>query len=157
VRKVYLALFTLGLTSWLSISLGGEDWTLDQNAIIDANDGYIRAILSEDLDLLMTYYAEDVTLLPPMSPPIKGKNAVRAYWAEGMKQTTVIEAESTLDEILVFGNWAYSRGRYKGKSIPDDGGHEYDDKLNFSGMWHRNEDGSWRIARDMWNSGASDH
>jgi ketosteroid isomerase-like protein len=156
VHKTFKFVLTLVSIVWVTASSGQENWTTDQKEIVDANDSYIQAILAEDLNLLITFYTEDATLTPPMSPAIKGKSAVRASWAEGMKQATVIKAVSVFDEILVFGNWAYGRGRYEGRSIPDDGGPEYEEKLNFSGMWHRDPDGSWKIARDMWNSGASE-
>jgi len=155
MNKLLPTFLFLVFVTWASTSNTQDNWTADQKQIIAANNGYIEAILAADLDLLMTFYTADATLMPPLASPVKGKVAVRVYWSEGLNQVTVNKAVSELDEILVFGNWAYSRGRYTGISRPVDGGPEYEDRLSFSGMWHRESDGSWKIARDMWNNSAS--
>ena len=155
MNKLHLIILFLIFSTWASTSNTQDNWTADQKQIIAANNGYIEAILAADLDLLMTFYTEDATLMPPLASPVEGKIAVRVSWSEGFNQVTVIKAVSELDEIMVFGDWAYSRGRYKGISRPVDGGPEYEEGLNFSGMWHRESDGSWKIARDMWNSSTS--
>lgn len=137
-------------------SEGQDNWTTEQKRIASANDDYIQAILSADLDLLMTFYTEDATLMPPLASPVVGKHAVRANWSDALSQVDVIEAISVFDEIIVLGDWAYGRGQYKGRSKPVNGGAEIEERLNFSGMWHREPDGSWKIARDMWNTGVDE-
>jgi ketosteroid isomerase-like protein len=101
----------------------------------------------------MNFYVDDVVLLPPSEPAVVGKGAVRIYWSKAMKQVTTLEGASLFDEIIVFGDWAYARGKYEGRSRLTSDGREFEDRLNFSGLWRRDSDGSWRIARDMWNSG----
>ena len=132
---------------------GADKWSSDQKQIVAANSGYIQAILAADIVSLMNFYSDDVVLLPPSEPAVVGKEAVRVYWAEAMKQVTTVEGASRFDEIIVIGDWAYARGKYDGRSRLISDGAESEDRLNFSGLWRRDSNGSWRIARDMWNSG----
>ncbi len=132
---------------------GAEKWTSVQKQIVAANNGYIQAILADDIAALMNFYTDDVVLLPPSEPAIVGKEAVHIYWAEAMKQVTTVEGASLFDEIIVFGDWAYGRGKYEGRSRLKSDGTESEDRLNFSGLWRRDSSGTWRIARDMWNNG----
>ena len=155
MNKAYPVCLSIALLVWAGISQGQEKWSEDQQAIIAANNGYIQAMLGADLDALMTFYTDDATLLPPSAPPLIGKDAVRASWAESFEQIVFVDAVSLFDEIIVLGDWAYGRGRYKGQIKAADGEFEAEERLNFSGLWRREPDGSWRIARDMWNSAAA--
>jgi ketosteroid isomerase-like protein len=149
-------LLLLGFIFLAATSAAREQWSDEQREIVEANNSYIQAVLAEDLDLLMTFYTDDAVQLPPAAPAIVGKDAVRAGWAEAFDQVTTLQGVSEFDEIIVFGEWAYGRGHYVGRSRSDEDGTEYDEHLSFSGMWHRGPDGSWRISRDMWNIGVDE-
>ena len=154
VLRPFAIFLTLVVVYLTAVDLSGADkWSSDQKQIVAANNGYLKAILNADIASLMKFYADDVVLLPPSEPEIVGKEAVRIYWSEAMKQVTTVEGASLFDEIVVFGDWAYARGKYEGRSRLTSDGREFEDRLNFSGLWRRDSDGSWRIARDMWNSG----
>ena len=60
-----------------------------------------------------------------------------------------------IDEIMVFGDWAYTYGHYRGRSKSIADGTVVLEALKFSGMWRRKSDGSWVIARDMFNMNAA--
>jgi len=149
--RFHRAILSLVLLIWTGTSFSKEESTDAKAAIIAANDGYVQAIIAGDLDTLMTFYTQDAVLLPPLSPPVIGRNAVRANWAEAFEQFIFVEAVSVFDEIVVLGNWAYGRGRYEGRNTLLNGSGEFEENLNFSGLWHRDAEGSWKIARDMWN------
>ncbi len=153
--KFHRAILSLVLLIWTGTSFGEEKLTDAKAAIIAANYGYVQAIIAGDLDTLMTFYTQDAVLLPPSSAPVIGRDAVRANWAETFEQYIIVEAVSVFDEIVVLGNWAYSRGRYEGRSTLLDGSGAFEERLSFSGLWHRDAEGSWKIARDMWNAGAA--
>jgi len=127
----------------------------DEHAIEKANNVYAEAIVAADLDTLMTYYADDAVLMPPGMAPLTGKEAIRASWVELFSQFDILEAVSVLDEVIVLGNWAYGRGHYIGISADRSNDNQFEERLSFSGMWQKGEDGSWRIARDMYNGGAA--
>ena len=123
----------------------------DEKLIIEANNNYVKAILDGDLDSLMTFYAEDALLMPPDGDIIKGKESIASYWAEGLTHSTVIEAVSKFDEIIVFDDWAYSRGKWIGKSQSLNEDTIQLEELYFSGLWKLESNDSWKIARDMWH------
>lgn len=152
--RPFAIFLTLAIVYLVTVDVSGADkWTSDQEQIVAANNAYIQAILAADVASLMNFYADDVVLLPPSEPAVVGKKAVSIYWAEAMKQVTTVEGASHFDEIIVLGDWAYARGKYEGRSRRTSDGMEFEDRLNFSGLRRRDSNGTWRIARDMWNIG----
>ena len=124
-------------------------------AIRRTNDFYAEMLVAGDVDTLMTLYDENAVLLPPNESPLHGKPAIRASWEAFFADWDTVEARSVIDEIMVFGDWAYGHGHYRGRSRSKDGGAEVSEALKFSGLWRRKSDGGWVIARDMFNMDAS--
>jgi ketosteroid isomerase-like protein len=127
----------------------------DAEAIRRTNNFYAEMLVAGDVDALMTLYDENVILFPPNESPLKGKVAIRASWEAFFADWDTMEARSVIDEIMVFGDWAYGHGHYRGHSRSTADGSVVLEALKFSGMWRRKSDGSWVIARDMFNMDAA--
>jgi len=129
--------------------------TDDAETIRRTNNFYAEMLVAGDVDTLMTLYDEGAVLFPPNESPLHGKAAIRASWEAFFADWDTMEARSVIDEIMVFGDWAYAYGHYRGhsKSVPD--GSVVLEALKFSGMWRRKSDGSWVISRDMFNMDAA--
>jgi ketosteroid isomerase-like protein len=149
------SIIMISLIALTCISCVQKSDVTDEELITIANNNYIQTILKGDLDSLMTFYSVDAILMPPGEEIVKGKEAIRDFWADGMKGVTVLEAVSVFDEILVFGDWAYSRGTFSGISQKTEEANPFTEKLYFSGLWYRDPNSSWKIARDMWHIGTS--
>jgi len=129
--------------------------TDDAEAIRRTNNFYAEMLVAGDVDTLMTLYDESAVLFPPNESPLHGKAAIRASWEAFFTDWDTIEARSVIDEIMVFEDWAYTYGHYRGRSKSIADGTVVLEALKFSGMWRRKSDGSWVIARDMFNLNAA--
>jgi ketosteroid isomerase-like protein len=127
----------------------------DAEAIRRSNNFYAEMLVAGDVDALMTLYDENAVLFPPNESPLNGKAAIRASWEAFFADWDTMEARSVIDEIMVFGDWAYGHGHYRGRSRSIADGGVVLEALKFSGMWRRKSDGSWVIARDMFNMDAA--
>jgi len=131
------------------------DYVADAQAIRETNQRYIELHPQGDVAGLMELYVDDAVLMPPGEAPVVGLSNVQLSWEAFFEELTVEEAESEIDEVIVFGDWAYSRGHYAETYRSNKDGTIQVDEGKFSGLWQRQEDGSWKIARDMWNSGTA--
>ena len=108
-----------------------------------------EAILSRDFDALLTLYTEDAVVLAPHSPPLVGRDAIKAWAASG---PIIKSFEWTVEEIVGQGDMAFVRGRYK-MSMEMVGLSEIiNDKGSFIEIRQRQTDGKWLLARDIFNT-----
>ena len=111
-----------------------------------------ETIVRGDTEHYLTLLADDAVLMPPNAPVVVGKDAIRK-WSQEMSKLFRIDRYAQIDdEVVVNGNWAFRRATYNwsltslasGKSLRDSG--------KFIIIYRRQPDGSWRVARDIWNS-----
>ena len=55
-------------------------------------------------------------------------------------------------EFVVMGDWAFEQYAYTSTEIPRGGGLEVRDTGKGLIIYRRDADGTWRVARDAWNS-----
>jgi ketosteroid isomerase-like protein len=55
------------------------------------------------------------------------------------------------DETIVSGDWAFTRGVFGATFQSKAGGPAVPQANKYILIWRRQADGSWRIARDIWN------
>ena len=82
-------------------------------------------------------------------PPVVGRENVRA-WHEARWENTQYHCTGTIDEVKVFGDWGFVRGTFSGVRT-DANGSTQDRRGKFLNMSRREADGTWRIARVIWN------
>jgi len=112
---------------------------------------YLARINSNDVDLLMEGLTDDVVYQAPHQPEVVGKAAVRE-WVDGyMSAYSTIWEKTSLDFVLA-GDWAIERYAYKSKDTDRATGETYDDVGKGLNVYHRGDDGQWRVARDAWST-----
>lgn len=114
-------------------------------------EGIIAADNAGDLERVLGYYADDAMLLPPNEEPIRGKAAIRPRY-EGLFQAFLPEIVGDIDELQVAGEWAFVRGRNRGRLTPRAGGEPRTLNDVYLMLLRRDEGGSWRIAHLIWHS-----
>jgi len=96
--------------------------------------------------------ADDAVLMPPNAPAVIGKDAIRS-WNALMSQQFRFQAYKPVDdELVVAGKWAFRRATADWTLAPVAGGEPIRDSGKFIIIYERQPDGSWRVARDIWNS-----
>src|SRR5216683_4972007 len=92
----------------------------DEQAIRELVTIWLSATKAGDTERVLSLMAEDAVFLVPGQPPMRGRAAFAAAQA-GLKQMD-FEATSEIQEIKVFGEWAYLWTRLSVVITPKNGG-----------------------------------
>jgi ketosteroid isomerase-like protein len=101
--------------------------------------------VARDWDGFASFFTEDAVWMPPDQPPLIGKDAWWSWIGEGWEQSTIEQLNSSHEEIVISGDWAYER--HNETQIGPGR------QMNFKGIFimHRQVGGSWKIARYCFN------
>ena len=103
------------------------------------------ALDAKDIDALVMTYTSDARLMPPNGEMASGGDAVRTIFG-GMLDAG-LSADLVSIEAMASGDIGYDVGTYvikDGDAVVDNG--------KFIEIFHRGDDGVWRISTDIWNS-----
>src|SRR5215475_6715906 len=81
----------------------------DEEAIRDLIDAWLRASKAGDRTTVLGLMAEDAVFLQPGQPPMRGRAAFAA--AQARQDNLDIDAVADIQEVRVFGAWAYCWNR----------------------------------------------
>jgi uncharacterized protein (TIGR02246 family) len=143
-RRLSAALIAAGAALPLA-----ADEAADEAAIRDLWQAYQTSRVEGDADTWLGLWHPEGIQMPP-GVPARGFDAVeegvRASFAPGVVDSMEIDPQ----EIQVLGDWAYARGVYTSARTVD--GEEVEVDGKFMTILRRQDDGSWRIYRDIFNS-----
>lgn len=105
-----------------------------------------------DVDLILSYWTDDATVIAPGLPPFVGKAALRAYVEGSLKipgfritwTSTSVEFSPDLQLAYMFSDNAVTMDGPDGAPTTTPG--------RAVTIWRREEDGQWRCAVDIWNA-----
>ena len=97
----------------------------------------------------MSTVTDDIVFIAPNSPAMQGKATV-GPWVGGYFEAMETSWEKTTLEFVVGDGWAFERYAYKVTDTPRAGGDPYSDTGNGVNIYRREDDGVWRVARDIW-------
>ena len=124
----------------------------DVRGIIERhNSSAARWYASGEIDSIASLFAEDAWQMPPNSPPLVGREAIRQFWRQAVKWGKWEFSLQTQD-VSVSGPVAIERGKYllkfvAGPAAPP-GMASFQDRGNYLVHWRRESDGEWRVAGD---------
>jgi uncharacterized protein (TIGR02246 family) len=155
-NKIWFSITAFLLLSILSISCRqseNEQNKTNTEEITSVLKQTVEAFNSEDTESFLSFFSDDVIRMQPDTWSDITKDDIRK-WYENVKDKFTYQCKISIDEIIVTGDWAIVRNTCKGKLIPKRGG---DPVPGFGGSRHvtilkKQLDGSWKIARDMWNN-----
>ena len=123
-----------------------------RKTIDEFNAATIDGMLNGTIEKQAAFYAEDALSMPPNESPIKGKKAI-TEWMTAMSKSGVkiTAAKFTTENVEAGGKIAYETGSYEmSMEIPGLG--KVDDTGNYVSIWKQQEDGSWKVQAETWNS-----
>lgn len=112
---------------------------------------WIEAAGAGDVERMAPLYERDAVFLPPGSPPVRGREAIADLYRQQFERFEV-KVEFETDELVVDRRLAYRRGNYRAELVDRTSGDTVVARDKFLEIWREGEDGTWRIARDMWNA-----
>ena len=123
----------------------------DIAAIGVVRDAWLRAINSDDVEALADAATDDLIALPPNEPPLVGREANRQWHRTRIAQFKT-RLTMTTTELAGGGVWAFEQIAFTIELTPRAGGAPIVDGGNCLWQWQRQTDGSWKVARAIWNS-----
>jgi uncharacterized protein (TIGR02246 family) len=123
----------------------------DVQAIKAAVEEWDVAWNSQDLDGLLSLYAEDAVRMPPNEPAEVGKETIRVSLQRSFDEMTS-EGHSVVVDVRVDGDLAYVRGTWKSTNTPKAGGESIQEDSKWLEVLQRQADGFWGIICEMWSS-----
>ena len=115
------------------------------------NSDAVRWYASGEADSIASLFAEDAWQMPPNSPPLVGREAIRQFWRQAVKWGKWEFSLQTQD-VSVSGPVAVERGKYMLKFVAGPGAPpgmaSFQDRGNYLVHWRRVPDGEWRVVVD---------
>jgi uncharacterized protein (TIGR02246 family) len=130
-------------------SAPAADGAAEAEKIGALSDEFGAAATASDVDRFLGLFTDDAILMPPNGQMIAGKEMIRP-WIQTVfeaRRDTGFEEVTTPKEIRIFDGWAYDLGIAAFKS----GGKPIENSNKFIRIWQKQADGSWKLARIMWN------
>ena len=119
-----------------------------------ATDAFHRALRTNDAAALFTHVLDDVVMIPPGEPVVRGEAAMREWYAGFLSLYHTSSLALTEKEVFVSNGWAVEIGAYEWELTPVGGGAAVVDVGHYMQLWKSQADGQWKFAREIWNSGA---
>ena len=130
--------------------------TSDQAALragVDsAADRLLAALRNNSTDSLIALLSDDVVIMPPNEPVLKGKPAVRTWFDQFLTQLHTTALTVSNREVLIGGEWATEIAGFEWTLQPVAGGAPVIDRGNYIQVWHHEPNGRWLFSREIWNS-----
>ena len=124
----------------------------DQSAIKDLEAQWSKAAGTKNVDDIVSFYADDASMLPPNMPIATGKPAIHGVWAAFLGNPGFSASwESTKAEAALSGDVAYDIGTYQ-LTMNDPQGKPMADHGKYLVVWRKQADGKWKAAVDMFSS-----
>lgn len=136
MRRLLIAAVTLLVVSCASDDSGFVNVSTPRD-VEAAMRGYVDASKTPDVDAVVNAFTVDAELLEPGMDVVRGREAIRAFFAKRLTAPRSIAMETS--SLETYGHNAYQWGTYR------DG----DGSGRYVAAWRQDEDGRWRIARLM--------
>jgi uncharacterized protein (TIGR02246 family) len=130
----------------------GQD--ADLTAIDRVREQHVAALNAGDAGAWVAEFADDGVQMPPNAPANIGKAAIAA-WSQGFLSHFRVQFALDVDEVRILDEWAFERGDYAIALDPGAGGPPLKDTGKYITLYKREPSGTWRMARDIWNSSNS--
>ena len=146
-------LFLLGLSILLMSACEKQvDTEADIEKIKNMDKMWDQAVLSGDVDKIMSFYTDDAMRMPPNRPLIKGIKAIRDDHQSFHEKNNMTESKNISEEVIICGDWVIARGTSTETYVPKSGGEPEQDTSKWIITYKRQSDGQFKIHHEMFNS-----
>jgi len=124
-----------------------------RKAIERAIAEFEAAANKKDAAALAAFYADDATLLPPGSQPIKGRANIQTFW-KGFTDAGASDPKLRVLTVESSGDLAYEIGSWSGNVPNPATGKTGPASGNYLVVWKRQPDGKIKMVADMFHPNA---
>ena len=117
-----------------------------------ATDAFHQALRTNDAAALFTHVLDDVVMIPPGEPVVRGAEAMREWYAGFLSLYRTSSLRLSEKEVFVTDGWAVEIGAYEWGLTPTAPGEPIMDAGHYMQLWKALPGGGWRFAREIWNS-----
>lgn len=148
-------LFQTAPTTYLSkiivtIFMADGDLVGDVEQLAQLREEYVQAENAGDIDGVLRMFSDDIVVMPPESPPVKGIEAAEEFFG-GFLDAFTVDIELASEDVVVDGDLAYDWGTVSGTLEPS-GGQPQPVSNTYLLVYRRDSDGSWRQSKHIWNT-----
>jgi uncharacterized protein (TIGR02246 family) len=118
----------------------------DEQAIRSLVDAWFRATAAGDLEAVLSLMSDDVVFLGPGRPPMRKSDF--AAQSRAMEGRMRIEGTPQIQEVRVFGEWAYCWNQIAVTMTPIPDGEAVHRAGPALSILHKQPDGRWVMFRD---------
>jgi uncharacterized protein (TIGR02246 family) len=133
---------------------GKQEQPLDleqvRKAIEETNAKWAEAFNQGDAAAVAALYTDNAVLMPPNNEMIQGREGIQQFW-NGAMQMGMTDVTLTTVDLEGSGNLAYEIAKYS-LTIQPEGQEVMKDVGKYIVVWKRQEDGTWKIQADIWNT-----
>lgn len=122
--------------------------------ILRVTEEEAKAIEAGDVEDYLSLLAPDAVFMP-QNAPIKSGEQLCRWMAEFLRRTTICYQEFVHLETIVRGDLAYHAYACRWTATPRSGGEPVTTSFKGVHLLRRQQDGSWKIARSIWNTDPS--
>jgi ketosteroid isomerase-like protein len=122
----------------------------DPAGIAEASRQLVDALNNDGVDQIMAALTGDHITMAPNEPALP-LTVLRA-WHENRIRESSLAISFKSEELITAGEWAFERWTSSLTRTPKDGGSPTRDTSKGIWIWKLQADGSWRLARSIWNS-----
>lgn len=129
----------------------GPDLAADRAAVEQVILSYERGINTGDTALIVALFAADAVWKPNNVPAVEGKDAIRQRYERELARFT-LKKTYTIHDLILAGDWAFVRTTSAGTVGLKETGQTALESHEDVFFLNRQQDGSWKIARYIYNS-----
>lgn len=123
----------------------------DDRATLDRlRQEFAAAENAGDADAMYRYLADDIVVMAPNLPPMRGSEVSPASLRKFF-EVFDMDVQYRSEEVVIAGDWAFDRGTGRETLTPKNGGAPVGGEAKY--LWvYRRIAGQWKQARVIWNS-----
>ena len=118
----------------------------------DMNDKFGKALVAGDYQTIASFYADDATSLPSYEPMWTGKDKILEGNKKDLESMKYNSFSTNTLNVFGSGDFIYEIGTYSLNFTPANSTTAMDDHGKYINIWQKQNDGSWKLKADTWNS-----
>jgi uncharacterized protein (TIGR02246 family) len=135
------------------VTLAMPDSAAVRRAIDDNNARFLAALKQGDAATAAANYTSDAVVMFPNSPAWQGAEAIRTGFGGFVAQFAVADGKAVTQDVIITPFYVIERGTYQWTLHPKSGGGaDMTDNGKYLTVWELQDDGTWKISRDINNS-----